>query len=545
MATKDVLQTTLLRTQIREMEKELVDVTLQEKEERAALDREQLEFQQISAHRQHLLDAALRELETIRETHGDLQRQVDEVRATRNDVVRGVQETKVKLTLNEEAIAEYQAAVRAPVASQGVTICFASIEHATELWEWDADCMSRSVELFLRTVRSMLRLCRGYEVKTEGTAAMAAFSSAWDAVQWALSLQVALVHADWDPALLKTPQACVVRETATHGVESLLYRGLRVRIGCHSGFPDVEMDPLTGRADFFGPMVNRAARVMGAAHGGQTIVSESTWELMGEHAVDTLAEADAAVAAAGSGPEDGDEGTLDADCVPIHTDLGPHRLKDLSSDEHLHQLEPRSIAGRLFPIPRSKRPPSWLIVDHVGVMDQVMGAYSSQIDSLNGELHELSSLVSSLSHQVSEVISKFTVARRFELLELDQQVSDLLGRQAKVGEHLPAMAVHEHEATVRIDAMAHVLDNVETQLGVIAELKARRSAVMRDGIVALEAVQADRREYTDDVAALQAEIAAFHAKRSEVEAVLANIRTWSNRDQLGLGAVFPAPGPPQ
>ena len=52
-------------------------------------------------------------------------------------------------------------------------------------------------------------------------------------------------------------------------------------------------------------------------------------------------------------------------------------------------------------------------------------------------------------------------------------------------------------------------------------------------------------QLADDVAALQAEIAAFHAKRSDVEAVLANIRTWSNRDQLGLGAVFPAPGPPQ
>lgn len=37
--------------------------------------------------------------------------------------------------------------------------------------------------------------------------------------------------------------------------EILLYRGLRIRIGIHTGTPRCDTDPITGRMDYFGPMV--------------------------------------------------------------------------------------------------------------------------------------------------------------------------------------------------------------------------------------------------------------------------------------------------
>src|SRR5262245_48864479 len=144
----------------------------------------------------------------------------------------------------------------------------------------------------------------GHLVKATGDGLHAAFARAPDALAAALAAQRALLSEAWD---LPTP--------------------LRARMGLHSGACD-ERD-----GDYFGPAVNRAARVMQAGHGGQVLLSLATAALVrGE-------------LPAGAGLRD----------------LGEHRLKDLLEPERLLQLlapglpsdfpPPRALGGRRHNLP--------------------------------------------------------------------------------------------------------------------------------------------------------------------------------------------------
>mgnify|MGYP001124971492 CR=1 FL=1 len=70
-----------------------------------------------------------------------------------------------------------------------------------------------------------------------------------------------------------------VRTSPRYSQMGLMFRGLRVRMGIHAGEPICMRDPTTKRADYFGPVVNMAARISGGALGGQILVSP---EIMGE-----------------------------------------------------------------------------------------------------------------------------------------------------------------------------------------------------------------------------------------------------------------------
>ena len=177
-----------------------------------------------------------------------------------------------------------------------VTIVFTDIEDSTRLWERHAAdfeaCLARHNEI----MRAYIAAHGGFEVKTEGDAFMVAFARAGDAVQFALNTQLALDAEPWNEQVGK----------------------LLVRMGMHSGEPIIGKDP-DGRTDYFGPVVNRAARVAGAGHGGQILLS------------------DASHAAA-------QEGLGDA----LVSDLGDHLLKGLERPERIHQLLPSNMRDRAF-----------------------------------------------------------------------------------------------------------------------------------------------------------------------------------------------------
>jgi len=184
---------------------------------------------------------------------------------------------------------------KAVLPSGTVAILFTDIEGSTLLWEKDGARMSRALATHDALARTAVEDCHGTVVKSTGDGMHAVFDDVLDALGATLALQQALS----DPA-------------ATHGVP------LRVRCGLHVG--EVERRD----NDYFGSPVNRAARIMSAAHGGQVLLSQA--------AVDDL------------------RSSLPPD-VSLR-DLGRVRLKDLSTPEQVYQVV-HSTLRQEFPALRS------------------------------------------------------------------------------------------------------------------------------------------------------------------------------------------------
>jgi predicted ATPase/class 3 adenylate cyclase len=141
-------------------------------------------------------------------------------------------------------------AVEAP--SGTVTFLFTDIEGSTRLWEVEPTAMSAALARHDDILRSAIEAHGGYVFSTGGDGFAVAFSRVGDAVSAALDAQRSLGAESWPTPL-----------------------PLRVRMGLHTG----EVEERDG--DYFGPAVNRAARIMAAGHGGQVLVSVATAALAG------------------------------------------------------------------------------------------------------------------------------------------------------------------------------------------------------------------------------------------------------------------------
>ncbi len=156
-----------------------------------------------------------------------------------------------------------------------VTLVFTDVEGSTVQWEWDADSMAVAIRVHNDLLRRLLHEHGGYEVKTEGDAFMCAFADPFVAVKWCLDAQEQLLEAKWPEKIYEHAKSAIAVSKKTGRT---LYKGLRVRMGVHTGRPSNEEDPVTGRMDYFGPMVNRAARVESVAHGGQIVMSSDVYD---------------------------------------------------------------------------------------------------------------------------------------------------------------------------------------------------------------------------------------------------------------------------
>jgi adenylate cyclase len=150
-----------------------------------------------------------------------------------------------------------------------IAIVFTDIVNSTHLWDTNAS-MPTAIKMHHNLMRRQLRLDGGYEVKTEGDSFMVSFQTVTAAILWAFNCQIGLLREEWPRELLECPDGNVVHDSNGNIVE----RGLRVRMGIHWGAPQCERDPITRRMDYYGPMVNRAARINASADGGQLMASQ-------------------------------------------------------------------------------------------------------------------------------------------------------------------------------------------------------------------------------------------------------------------------------
>jgi predicted ATPase/class 3 adenylate cyclase len=162
-----------------------------------------------------------------------------------------------------------------------VTFLFTDIEGSTRLWERDAAAMQAALDRHDEILRNSIEGRGGHVFKTVGDAFCAVFASAPDALEAALEAQRTLLAQEWstiDP--------------------------LRVRMALHAGTANER------GGGYFGPSVNRVARLVSAAHGGQVLLSVAVYGLLGDR-------------------------------IPEHVelrDLGERRLKDLFRPERIFQL---------------------------------------------------------------------------------------------------------------------------------------------------------------------------------------------------------------
>jgi predicted ATPase/class 3 adenylate cyclase len=170
-----------------------------------------------------------------------------------------------------------------------LTFLFTDIEGSSRMWERNPQAMQAALARHDELLRRAIEHRGGYVFKTVGDAFCCAFLTAPDA----LEIQRRLLSSEWE-------------ETGP----------LRVRMALHMGTAE-ERD-----GDYFGPPVNRVARPLSAAHGGQMVLSLPAQELV-------------------------------RDQLPARTslrELGEHRLKDLFRPERIFQLSAPDMPSEFPPL---------------------------------------------------------------------------------------------------------------------------------------------------------------------------------------------------
>ena len=177
--------------------------------------------------------------------------------------------------MEQQLMAAHDKCVENDAPTGHLTLVFTDVQASTSLWEKSPNSMKQALFIHNKLMRRLIHKWGGYEVKTEGDAFMCSFSRTSVALHWAMDLQNSLIQCEWPQEILAMSPSSEVKDPSNS--KTILFNGLRVRVGIHSGEPDNERDPVTGRCDYFGKDVNMAARVSGLARGGETLLSTAAY----------------------------------------------------------------------------------------------------------------------------------------------------------------------------------------------------------------------------------------------------------------------------
>ncbi|HMX21252.1 MAG TPA: adenylate/guanylate cyclase domain-containing protein, partial [Anaerolineales bacterium] len=176
-----------------------------------------------------------------------------------------------------------------------VTFLFTDIEGSTKLWEQHPEAMKTALAKHDSILKDAIESNRGHVIKTTGDGFHAVFATAMDGINASVTAQREL-HSSFflHPSSLS----------------------LKVRMGIHTGEAELRNN------DYYGGTLNRAARLMSVANGGQVLLSNTTADLVREQ--------------------------LPAEITL--RDLSEHRLKDLTRPERIFQIVHPELPSEFPPI---------------------------------------------------------------------------------------------------------------------------------------------------------------------------------------------------
>lgn len=174
-----------------------------------------------------------------------------------------------------------------------ITFLFSDIEGSTRLWERHPEAMRMALRRHDEIMRTAMEAHAGYVFKTIGDAFCVAFDRAGDAFAAAAQAQQSLHEGDWEAT-----------------------GPLKVRMALHVGAAEFRDN------DYFGNSLNRVARILAAAHGGQVLLSLPVEELVRDQLQPGI----------------------------MLRDLGERRLRDLVRPEHLFQLVVAGLPAEFPPL---------------------------------------------------------------------------------------------------------------------------------------------------------------------------------------------------
>src|ERR1700756_2442946 len=317
----------------------------------------------------------------------------------------------------------------APAAPSGVvTFLFTDVEGSTRRWEADADAMRVALAAHDDVLRAAIEAHGGWLFKHTGDGVCAAFSSPKSAVDAALAAQQKLE--------------------------------LPVRMGLATGEAELR------DGDYFGVVLNRAARVMAAGHGGQILLADSTAGLLS--GVDLI-------------------------------DLGPRRLRDLPTSVQVFQVQAEGLRTE-FPSlraldtgPGNLRPAPTSFIGRESELDEVHAALKThRLVTLTGvggvgKTRLATEVAARLADEFPDGVWFFELAAVVDSAAVPDAVAAVLGitqQPSKTGSESGAAALEGRVRLLVIDNCEHVLnaaaDLIEAILAPSATI--RILATSREGL---------------------------------------------------------------